>query len=106
MNKEDILDRSRKERKDEGMEQAISTSRNHGFIIMSILLCVVGILDLLYAKDIRAFEAVSAIFWGFWSLEHFSKYRFNKKGIELLNAVVACLGSILCFLLYLKYTFR
>lgn len=103
MNRDEILEKSRKENRDEGIECAVTKGREWGYVIACLICVFVGVFDLYCANDSRAFWAVTAIFMGFLATEGWSRYRFEKKWLSLINTVVLFIG---CILALLNYVFK
>ena len=103
MNKEEILAKSRKEGKDEGVAYAQDKGRRIGISAMTIMFLVIIIYNL--AKGLTN-NAVFALFWTYLGFESYGKYRFTKGKTELTGAVAGIFAGITFFITYLVNTVR
>ena len=95
MNKEEILEKSRKSNYDEGMEHAENQGRKIGYIVFMLLFACLVIFSLVFWQ-IGTLYAVASLFWVFMGVEAYAKYRFSKKKVYLVTAVAGSLASV-CF---------
>jgi hypothetical protein len=96
MNKEEILEMSRKSNRDEGMEHAENQGRKIGFIVFSALFVVLALFSLFFWQQ-SALYAVSALFWVFLATEAYAKYRFTRKNVYLVSMIAGYFTSA-CFI--------
>jgi hypothetical protein len=93
MQKEEVLERSRKERADEGMEHAGNRGRQFGFAAFCVMFIILVIFILIY-DSAKTFYAISALFWIYVSVEAFAKYRFAKNKAYLVTAIAGSIASL------------
>ena len=94
MNRDEILQRSRAEKEDEGNTFLENRGRRFGvvgFCAMYILLIVFN-----FATGQSSY-ALHALFWGYTALGAWGKYRPSRRKVFLTTAVMAGFAS-LCFL--------
>ena len=94
MNRDEILQRSRAEKEDEGNTFLENRGRRFGvvgFCAMYILLVVFN-----FATGQSSY-ALHALFWGYTALDAWGKYRPSRRKVFLTTAVMAGFAS-LCFL--------
>ena len=95
MNKEEILMKSRKEKKDEGMIQA----ENHGREIGISAFCLVFIFVYLFNFFTnQPNHGPFAMFWAFMAAEAYPKYRFSKSKAYLVTTIAGSITSIISLL--------
>lgn len=105
MKKEDILEKSRQSRKDEGVEYAENQGRKIGFIALTLLFAVLAILSLLFWQ-IGTLHAVSSLFWTYFSVEAYGKYRFTKKKAYLILSVFGSIAAIVAVINFILAILR
>jgi hypothetical protein len=93
MLKEEILERSRNEKADEGMENAENQGRKIGFIAFVFMFLVLIIYNI-FLGQLDTFYALSALFWVFLSVEAYGKYRFAKKQTYLVITIAGAVASL------------
>lgn len=93
MQKDEILERSRNERKDEGMENAENRGRKIGFIIFVCLFIALTLFNIMRG-EFRTQHAISVLFWAFLSAEAYGKYRFAKNKAYLVTAIAGGIASL------------
>lgn len=96
MNKDEILERYRKNNSDEGYEFAISHGRHRGIIIFLALLLFIIIYNRFVFNQFSF--APSAMFAAYFVSEHYSRYKFTKKKSDLFFLVLGII--LLVFSLY------
>ena len=101
MNRDEVLERSRKEKKDEGMVAAENTGRKMGFfafmIVYLFLICINW-----YNKEIKTFIALQILFSVFATFEGYGKYRFTKNKWFLISTIMAGISFLIFLLLYIE----
>lgn len=100
--KEIILEKSRLEKNDEGMEHAEMQGLKHGFYWMSFVYAAIAVCNLIFAftkgKQMSAFYAASAMYFCFSACAAHSKYKFTgNKGFKL--STVCATTAAVCFFL-------
>lgn len=100
MNKDEILERSRKEKKDEGLEYAMNKGRRIGTAGMSAMFIIIVIFNL--TKGINNY-AVFAIFWTYIGLENLGKYTVTRERKLLFGSIACILAGLLYLVSYILY---
>lgn len=99
MNKEEILNKSRQEKSDEGMLHAENLGRQYGFAVFSVVFAFIVIFNLFHGQSNYA---PFAMFWAYCATESYYKYAFTKKKSFLATSVfgaVAAAASLVSFIL-------
>jgi hypothetical protein len=99
MNRDDILERSRKEKEDEGQVAADNTGRKIGylaFIVVYILLVIYSMLS----GEYKTMWAIIGLFWVPITFLHYGRYRFSKEKKYLVTAIICGIASITTLLAY------
>lgn len=95
MDKNSILAKSRRSRKDEGLEYAEEKGRKVGFVIFCFIFCFIVIFNLLYSKGgNEVFYAASSMFWVFIATDSFQKFKFTNKKINLVSTIFSSIATI------------
>jgi len=103
MNKEEILEKSRKDYNDEGMIQAENKGREIGFIVFVIVFLIVALMNLFYGDNNDNYGPF-AMFWAFLAAESYPKYKFTKRKSDLFTIILSSIGAILWLInLWLSY---
>lgn len=92
MNKEEILMKSRQEKKDEGKEYIYNSGRRSGVIGMLLIFSVLSVYYLYTANADRLFPLLSIMF-GYLCFESLGIFRVSNKKTELIKVFI---GTILC----------
>ncbi len=103
MDKEEILAKSRKESKDEGIEYAKNKGRGIGLMAMSAMFIALIIYNLV--KGLNNY-AIFALFWIYLGFESYGRYRFTKGKAELIGAAAGIITGVAFFILYIIETTR
>lgn len=99
MNKDEILEKSRHENKDEGMENTENEGRKAGITALSITFAFVVVFNLIFGRgNVLASYAASAMFWIFLSTDAFHKFRFTCKKTYLVTTIAAGIASAVSLL--------
>ncbi len=93
MLKEEILEKSRNEKADEGMENAENQGRKIGFIAFGIIFSALVLFNLFMSKTDTLY-AILALFWVFSAAEAYVKYRFTKKKVYLVTVIAGSIASL------------
>ena len=101
MNKQEILEKSRKSKVDEGMEHAKSRGHRVGWIVFLIIVVpIIGPITIFQMQDrFDLLHALGAIAFGLCFTETFSTYRFCKKKSHLAWAVGSFIMTVVCTIL-------
>ena len=94
MNKEEILEKSRREKEDEGVVYALNKGHRYGAGGMHLMMCVLLLFNLWQAQDNSAILALLCAYNGFNLL---GNYRVLKKRSQLVIALLCLLaGALAC----------
>ena len=100
MTKQEILEKSRRQKTDEGVEYMENKGRKIGFTAFCMVYIFEVIVNSLKGNDIYG---ISALFWTFIAAESIVKYTFSKQksilALAIFSAVAAAL-SLLSFVLF------
>ncbi|MGG5460302.1 DUF6442 family protein [Clostridium sp. B9] len=95
MDKNSILEKSRKSRKDEGIEYVEEKGRKIGYIIFCFIFLFIGIFNLLYSNGSNeVFYATSSMFWVFIATDSFQKFKFTDKKVDLVTTIFASIATV------------
>lgn len=97
MDREEILAKSRKENRDEGLKNAENRGRKIGFTAFSCVFFFIVFFNLFCGKDNYV---PIAMFWAFVSAEAYPKYKFTKDKSFLITTIcgaMASFGALLCY---------
>lgn len=100
MNKDEILERSRREKKDEGLEYAMNKGRRIGTAGMSAMFIVLVIFNLM--KGINNY-AIFALFWTYIGLENLGKYTVTRERKLLVGSIAGILAGLLYLVCYILH---
>lgn len=92
MKKEDILERSRNEKKDEGVEYTMSKGRKIGVAGMASMFIILFLFNFFTGQDNYMVEA---LFWSYIGFESFGRYSVTKQKVLLFTAIVGVIVGIL-----------
>ena len=101
MYKEDILEKSRNEKNDEGQQFAESKGRRIGVIAMTAMSLILMVYNLFMGLNN---DAIFALFWTYLGFESYGKYQFTKGKAELTGAVAGIIAGIVFLINYLIST--
>lgn len=93
MNKEEILAKSRAERKDEGTEYILSRGRIFGVAGMTFMYLALIIFNFVFDKDN---SCLFAVYWMFLGFEYMGRYRASQKRADLITSVIGIIAGV-CF---------
>lgn len=92
MNKDEILEKSREEKNDEGLIAAENKGRKIGMIAFTIVFAFTLVFNFFNGNDIYA---CIAMFWAFFATETYPKYKFTKNKVYLFTTI---LGATACII--------
>ena len=95
MEKQDILEKSRREKRDEGVTYAENAGRRYGMIAFCLLNAAMILYNLV--KGLDSYLPL-ALFWGYLAAEGLGKYQVRRERKFLWVIVCGAIAS-LCFLL-------
>ena len=102
MTREEILEKSRMEKSDEGMREAENRGRKIGITAF----CLMEIVIILFNFFTGQSNYVPfAIFWAFSGTESYSKYRFTGQRTFLLITILGGVASVLFFVCHVLEVF-
>ncbi len=91
MDKEEILNKSRQSKKDEGFEHIENKGRKIGYIVFC---CVFVFIILFNAFMGQQNFAVSALFWAYLAAEAIPKYQFTHNKSYLIVTIAGSIATI------------
>ena len=98
MNREEILEKSRNERRDEGVVEAENKGRHIGIIAFTIVFLVMLLFNYLCNQKNYGYVA---LYLTFAVGESYVKYKFTKDKLDLLTVVGLTLAGIGAFCVYI-----
>ncbi|WNS42327.1 DUF6442 family protein [Paenibacillus sp. MMS20-IR301] len=101
MNKEEILERSRGEKRDEGKEFVSHSGRKTGVMAMVILFVILAVFSL-YNNRQETTYALITMFFGYLGSESFGMYKLTHAKTDLLKTVIGCIVCIVFLVLYIN----
>lgn len=99
MNREEILEKSREEKRDEGKEFVVHKGRKSGVMGMVILFILLAAFNLYNNRQETTF-ALLAMFFGYLGSESLGIYTLTHKKIDLLKIII---GYIVCLTFLVLY---
>ncbi len=90
MNKEEVLERSRAEETDEGMQQAENRGRRIGEMAFSVVFVFIVVFNLFTGQNNYV---PMAMFWAFIAAESYPKYQFTKNKAFLISTIAGSIAS-------------
>jgi len=100
MKKDEILEKAREEKKDEGIDNVNNKGLSLGykiFILLSVILIVFNRFN-----NIKSYDILSLMF-GFSVAESYSRYKFMKEKSLLVSVVgssIACIVFLICHIFF------
>ncbi|MCI8521309.1 MAG: hypothetical protein HFE51_00685 [Clostridia bacterium] len=88
MKKEEILEKSRAEKKDEGVEFALEKGRLYGITGMTLLYLALLVFNRIYEQNN---SSLFAMYWTYLAFEMFGRYRVRKNKNSLAVGIVSIL---------------
>lgn len=101
MNKEEVLTKSRNEKRDEGKEFSSAWGAKSGVIGMVLVFVILSVYYLYTGRRNSVLPMLSMVF-GYLSFESLGIYHITKKKSELIKIVA---GSILC-VIFMLWSFK
>lgn len=98
MNREEILEKSRKEKQDEGMLNAENRGRKLGMVAFCIVFIAIMLINFCTG---HSNHAPLTMFWAFLAAEAYPKYKFTGRKSYLVITVAGGLASLFALLNYL-----
>lgn len=100
MRKEEILERSRSEQRDEGKEFVLAKGRKSGINGMVIIFCILAVYNLYNGRQ-ETNSALIALMFGYLSCESLGIYTISKRRRDLLKVIIGAVISIYFLVNYL-----
>ena len=91
MKKEEILAKSRAEKKDEGVEFALSKGRTYGIIGMTFMYLALLVFNWIYDQDC---STLFAMYWTYLSFELFGRYTVTKQKALFVGALLSLIAGL------------
>jgi len=106
--KEEILEKSRAAKKDEGMEYAENEGRKIGLITFHLMAAILALCAAFAARSEQtpAILAVVSLSSTFWFAEEYAKYRFFKKRACQIRAIVWAICGLLALIWFIVLILR
>jgi len=99
MEKEEILEKSRQEKRDEGKEFVFDKGRKSGVTGMVIIFCILAVFNLYTGREATN-SALVAMMFAYLSCESLGKYTITKRKIDLFKIII---GSVVCMYFFVHY---
>lgn len=103
MTKEEILARSRNEKKDEGTEYIASRGRRWGVGAMSLMFIALSVFNWANGQDN---DQLLAVFWAYLSFEAYGMYKVNHERMRLIAAILGLVVAVLFAVCYVITVLR
>ncbi|WP_410771536.1 DUF6442 family protein [Fontibacillus sp. BL9] len=100
MKREEILEKSRQENRDEGKEFVFNKGRKSGVIGMLVMFCVLAIFNM-YNTLQEANYALIALMFGYLGSEGLGMYSITKKKMDLFKFIIGCVVSVSFLVVYI-----
>ncbi|KGE18728.1 DUF6442 family protein [Paenibacillus wynnii] len=100
MKREEILEKSRQEKRDEGKEFVLDKGRKSGVIGMVIIFCILAVFNL-YNNRQETNSALIAMMFGYLGFEGLGLYKVTKRKLDLIKIIAGCVISISFLVIYL-----
>lgn len=98
MKKEEILARSRAEKKDEGAEYAMDKGRLYGIAAMTVVYLALLVFNWIYRQSSHA---LFAMYWVYVGFELLGRYKIAKKPMLLCGAVASVLMGLVFIVIHI-----
>ena len=99
MDREEILKRSRQEKRDEGMSAAENKGRKIGAAAFCAV-CAAVVVFSLFRNEEQVFYAAMTMFWAYCAAEAYPVYRFTRKTTYLVTVVAGSIAVAAFFALF------
>ena len=103
MTKEEILAKSRNEKKDEGTEYIASRGRRWGVGAMSLMFIALSVFNWANGQDN---DQLLAVFWAYLSFEEYGMYKVNHERMRLIAAILGLVAAVLFAVCYVITVLR
>ena len=103
MTKEEILAKSRNEKKDEGTEYIASRGRRWGVGAMSLMFIALSVFNWANGQDN---DQLLAVFWAYLSFEEYGMYKVNHERMRLIAAICGLIVAVLFAVCYVITVLR
>ena len=103
MTKEEILAKSRNEKKDEGTEYIASRGRRWGVGAMSLMFIALSVFNWANGQDNYQ---LLAVFWAYLSFEAYGMYKVNHERMRLIAAICGLIVAVLFAVCYVITVLR
>lgn len=98
MNKEEILQKSRAEGKDEGAEFISNKGRRYGVEALVIMFVILAVFNLYQGQNCHQ---ILAMLFSYLGLESYGMYKADKKKIRLIGMVVGIIAGVVFGILHI-----
>ena len=103
MTKEEILAKSRNEKKDEGTEYIASRGRRWGVGAMSLMFIALSVFNWANGQDN---DQLLAVFWAYLSFEEYGMYKVTHERGRLIATVCGMVAALLFAICYIITVLR
>ena len=103
MTKEEILARSRNEKKDEGTEYIASRGLRWGVAAMSLMFIALSVFNWANGQDN---DQLLAVFWAYLSFEEYGMYKVTHERSRLIAAILGLVAAVLFAVCYVITVLR
>lgn len=103
MNKYEILEKSRREGKDEGVEYAMSQGQKIGISAMCMMFVVLTFFNFWQGQSNHQ---VFSLFWAYLGFESLGRYRITKQKSLLFGAILGITAGVLYAVSHIITTLR
>lgn len=100
MTKEEILRRSREEKKDEGIEFVRNKAAHWGIVGILLVFCVLVIFNLFTGQDSAS---IQAMFWSYLGMQNLGWYYHDRTKSNLIIAILGIICGVLNLINYIFY---
>lgn len=101
MEKNDILERYRAQKSDEGMDAAVGRGRMLGMRICEAACLLLSLISIAAGAG-AVYSAIVTLIFLMWACEGYAKYIFSRKRAYLLAILVCVFYAVLCFFEFLN----
>ncbi len=98
MNKDEILEKARNEKNDEGFDSTRYKLYSRWYRFSTFLILALYIFNKVHRLD--SYD-IFIFYWGISAIEYYSKYRINENIFDMIKAVGTAIASLYCLVSYI-----